>query len=49
MSISVTTVRARKLAFYGNTTRKRDLPGERNNVMNYARCTQAMEDHAQFG
>jgi len=35
------TVKARKLAYYGHTMRKRELPGERNNARNNARCTQA--------
>jgi len=32
------TVKARKLAYYEET---RELPGERNNARNNARCTQA--------
>jgi len=32
------TVKARKLAYYGHT---RELPGERDNAKNNARCTQA--------
>jgi len=36
------TVKARKLAHYGHTMRKRgSLPGERDNARNNARCTQA--------
>jgi len=36
------TVKARKLAYYGHTMRKQgNLPGERNNARNNARCTQA--------
>jgi len=36
------TVKARKLAYYGHTMRKRgSLPGERDNARNNARCTQA--------
>jgi len=37
------TVKARKLAYYGCTMRNeetRELPGERNNARNNARCTQ---------
>ena len=34
------TVKARKLACYGHTMRKQ-LPAERNNARNNARCTQA--------
>jgi len=32
------TVKARKLAYYGHT---RELPGERDNAKNNARCTKA--------
>ena len=32
------TVKARQLAYYGHT---RELPGERDNAKNNARCTQA--------
>jgi len=35
------TVKARKLAYYGHTMRKLELPGERDNARNNARCTQA--------
>ena len=36
------TVKAMKLAYYCHTIRKtRELPGERNNARNNARCTQA--------
>ena len=36
------TVEARKLAYYGHTMRNtRELPGERDNARNNARCTQA--------
>jgi len=38
------TVKARKLAYYGHTMRKqgsRELPGERDNARNNARCTKA--------
>jgi len=35
------TVKARKLAYYGHTTRKKELPGERDNARNNARCMQA--------
>jgi len=36
------TVKARKLAYYGHTTKKtRELPGERDNARNNARCTKA--------
>jgi len=36
------TVKARKLPYYGHTTRKqRELPGERDDARNNARCTQA--------
>ena len=36
------TVKARKLAYYGHTTRKQGkLPGERDNARNNTRCTQA--------
>jgi len=35
------TVRTRKLAYYGHTMKKtRELPGERDNARNNARCTQ---------
>ena len=35
-------VKARKLAYYGHTTRKQgNLPGKRNNARNNTRCTQA--------
>ena len=34
------TVKARKLAYYGQEE-TRELPGERNNARNNARCTQA--------
>ena len=35
------TVKARKLAYYGHTKETRELPGERDNPRNNARCTQA--------
>ena len=39
------TVKAKKLAYYSHTMRKQDptreLPGERDNAKNNARCTQA--------
>ena len=34
-------VKARKLAYYGHTMRKKGMPGERDNARNNARCTQA--------
>jgi len=33
------TVKARKVAYYGYSMRKQELPGERDNVRNNARCT----------
>ena len=38
------TVKARKLAYYGYTVNEetRELPGERDNAKNNARCTKAM-------
>jgi len=37
------TVKARKLAYYGDTVHEetRELPGERDNARNNARCTKA--------
>jgi len=37
------TVKARKLAYYGHTVHEetRELPGERDNARNNARCTKA--------
>jgi len=36
------TVKAKKLAYYGHTMRKqKELPGERDNARNNARCMQA--------
>ena len=40
------TVKARKLAYYGHTTR--ELPGERDNARNNARCTQARKTHTAW-
>jgi len=34
------TVKARKLAYRSHTKRKRELPGERDNTKNNARCSQ---------
>ena len=40
--ILLDTVKARKLAYYGHTMSKtRELPGERDNARNNARCTKA--------
>jgi len=35
------TVKVRKLAYYGHHEETRELPGERDNARNNARCTQA--------
>ena len=35
------TVKARKLAYYGHTEETSELPGERDNERNNARCTKA--------
>jgi len=44
------TVKARKLAYYGHTVRKRELHGERDNARNNVRCTQARKaTHGLYG